>query len=122
MKKLNRELISSSYCLSLGCYSALEVGKLIGSQASPDNIDSIFANLLQSLPSSWPQKGGLHLNISYAGAWKSLPLSPPIVVSFIILGDQGQLLTSLITDHRRWFSRHIGVHCFGEEHITNTTR
>jgi len=98
VKKSNRELVSLSYCLSLGCYSTLEVGKLIGSQASPDTIDSILADLVQSLPSNWPQKGGLHLNINLAGGWRSLPLSPPITVSSIILGDQGQLLTS-ITDH-----------------------
>lgn len=98
MKKLNREPISSSYCLSLGCYSASEVGRLIGRQASPDTIDSILTNLAQSLPSNWPQKGGLHLNINLAGGWKSLPLSPPIIVSSVILVDQGQLLTS-ITDH-----------------------
>lgn len=120
MKKLNRELISSSYCLSLGCYSASEVRKLIESQASPNTIDNILANLVQSLASNWPQKGGLHLNINLAGGWKSLPLSPPIIVSSVILGDQEQLLTS-ITDHWRWFSRLIEVHCFGEEHITNTT-
>ncbi|KXN90503.1 hypothetical protein AN958_04175 [Leucoagaricus sp. SymC.cos] len=87
----------SSYCLSLGCYSASELERLARLQldAIPVDADAILTSAVRSLPSTWPQDGGLTINVNFEGARKDLPLSPPLIVTgdgfvdvseFIVLG------------------------------------
>jgi hypothetical protein len=94
MTKRNRELISSC-CLSLGCYSSQEIQKLTGSRLGERRTDdnasqeAIFTDAILSLPSIWPQNGGLTINVDFKGKRKYLPVSPPFVASNIFSKTEG---------------------------------
>lgn len=60
--------LKKSLCLSLGCYSA-ETSKAVNSLTE-----------LSSLPSHWPQAGGLFMNALYKGQRKNFSLAPPFKV------------------------------------------
>lgn len=94
MTERNREL-TSSYCLSLGCYPSRDLGKLTGSRLREARVDddetreTIFTSAISSLPSVWPQNGGLNINVDFGGRRKDLPLSPPFVASYLLSWTEG---------------------------------
>jgi hypothetical protein len=67
--------LQNSLCLSLGCYSAVELSQAAGAAVSS------FEEQIYSLRSSWPTHASLSMHVSVNDDKIDLPLSPPFLVS-----------------------------------------
>lgn len=67
--------LQNSLCLSLGCYSAVELSQAAGAAVSS------FEEQIYSLRSLWPTHGSLSMQVNVKDDKIDLPLSPPFLVS-----------------------------------------
>jgi hypothetical protein len=70
---VNRKL-KSALCISLGCYPISQV-----------NLSAAIAPQITQLQSSWPGEGGLSIKFTYNSEMQSFSLSPPLLVSLVLL-------------------------------------
>lgn len=79
--------LQNSLCLSLGCYSAIELSQAAGAAVSS------FEEQIYSLRSSWPTHGSLSMHASVNDDNIDLPLSPPFLTTPDGLVDVSQFLS-----------------------------
>ncbi|EDR11011.1 uncharacterized protein LACBIDRAFT_293504 [Laccaria bicolor S238N-H82] len=79
--------LQNSLCLSLGCYSAVELSQAAGAAVSS------FEEQIYSLRSSWPTHGSLSMHVSVNDDKIDLPLSPPFLTTPDGLVDVSQFLS-----------------------------
>jgi hypothetical protein len=80
--QLFRETLLRSMCITLGCYSQVEVNKILGQADRTDLTGSSCNNVFNVLVPRWPQKGGLIMRAAFQARPEiDISLAPPLKVS-----------------------------------------
>ena len=88
--------IEDSLCLSLGCYSIVDL-----QEESVQNNCTTLEQKTSVARSHWPQRGGLSMNVKFKNGQEDLPLSPPFQVSASLVLTE-LLKTTTFPGHPGW--------------------